>query len=239
MCVVGFVSSGQSLSLIWDGIIRTYDLTINGPYDSDRPPPTQIASRFNRVVLLWAELADQVLFMNVDVFKKEYESSPSTPWTNFLEIRSPPVFCNRPRDVSAALTWVYRNTCCLNVVDYSSQSLPEVVILPFDNVQTLVPLAGVLLEYPVTFVPPDSLSATSYFAGETLDFFEVILRSPASDPGTLYVGFSNKQPKPLNTSLSATVEFSSTSQAQRPRIIQAHLLRSYRAPSVARPLLIK
>jgi len=132
--------------------------------------------RFDRVVLLWAELADQVLFLNVDVFKRGHGST----WTNFLEIRSPPFFRNTPRNVAAALTWIH-DTCCLNAID-SAQSLPEVVILPFDSAELLVPLAGALLEYPVAFVPPDSSTETCYFAGETLDFFEVTLRSLTFDP---------------------------------------------------------
>ena len=125
-----------------------------------------------------------MLFLNVDVFKRGYESA----WTNFLEIRSPPFFRHSPGNVVAALTWIH-DTCCLNAVD-SAQSPPEVVILPFDSAEILVPLAGALLEYPVAFVPTDPLTETSYFAGEILDFFEVTLRSLTFDPpSTLYVRF--------------------------------------------------
>jgi hypothetical protein len=178
------------------------------------------------VVLLWAELADQVLFLNVDVFKREHDS-PS-PWTNFLEIQSPPFFRNRPESVVVALNWIH-DTCRLdlNVTD-SSQSLPETVILPFDSVETLVPLAGVLLEYPVAFVPPDWTKAAAYFSGETMDFFDVTLRSPAFDsPSALYVVFQtiNRTLKPPKPVILATVGPSSCSHAQRPHT-RAHLLKN-------------
>jgi len=162
-----------------------------------------------------------VLFLNVDVFKREYEST----WTNFLEIRSPPFFRNIPGNVVAALTWIH-DTCCLNTVD-SAQSPPEVVILPFDSAETLVPLAGALLEYPVAFVPPNPLTETCYFAGEALDFFEVTLRSLTfGPPSTLYVRFKQgpTYQTSFNLSLLALLGPLSSSHAQRP-LTRVHLLR--------------
>lgn len=123
--------------------------------------------------------AEQTFFLNADVFLRAYSDGDASPpelsrppATNYIDwsASSGATLVSRPPSVTSCLDHIYHS-----LVDIESRddTLPEVISLPDHDASVLVPLAGLLLEYPIAYIPL-SLS-TPFLAGEELDFFDVSL----------------------------------------------------------------
>lgn len=149
---------------------------------------------FNSVVLLYAKEVDQVFFLQVDLFLEQFNKAT---WTRFLALSAPPEICSEPDAVRRNLIWIYDQFKSSDEGVY-----PETIVLSTllsTPPEALISLAGVLLEYPIAYAPRPSppsspLTGSSYLSGETLDFFEVTLRSNANT--------ETIEPSPRSASLS-------------------------------------
>ena len=102
----------------------------------------------------------------------------------FVRLDKPPrVLESIPQPLLSLLAFLKSNLSAkANHHDFDERvsELPALLVLPSSNLGPgmLVPLAGILLDYPFAYVPPDPKEGNeTYLSGEALDVFEIQLRS--------------------------------------------------------------
>ncbi|KAG9082331.1 hypothetical protein FRC07_014245, partial [Ceratobasidium sp. 392] len=103
--------------------------------------------------------------------------------TTLIFLDEPPVeLRSLPEPLYPQLAYLHEKLPWLSTGLLSIPSLPEVISLPSGNSSphVQVPLAGILLNYPIAYVPPSQPTSQdnhSYLNGHALDVFDIRLQS--------------------------------------------------------------
>ncbi|KAL0961112.1 hypothetical protein HGRIS_006089 [Hohenbuehelia grisea] len=148
-------------------------------------------SIFNNVLLLHDESAEQVFFVNTPLLRQRacllgITRSLCDNSVHFLRLADTPILLPDVPDELRALVSVLIAQLPETSTDHSNTAavalplalaLPSVACTP----QTLVPLAGIILEYPLAYVPADNpspgTSTQTFLAGEPVDVYRCLLKA--------------------------------------------------------------
>ncbi|KAI0729626.1 hypothetical protein C8Q72DRAFT_304915 [Fomitopsis betulina] len=136
----------------------------------------QVATVFQDVIVLHEPTSDQLFFVNSHLLERRCaqilssDNHDAEPWPMFLHLLEEPTLVGFPIQLAGLL----RELCARGE---KHAGLPRPTILtvshPLD-ISVSVPLAAVLLEYPVAYVPLDA-DQTAFLTGVGLNVYECVL----------------------------------------------------------------
>ncbi|KIM89222.1 hypothetical protein PILCRDRAFT_2484 [Piloderma croceum F 1598] len=119
-------------------------------------------------VTLWHDpSSSQTFFVNVSLLSKTYRDLQSSepPWTAFIRLNEPPTLA--PGNIVQVLADIVTQTFNNPISVISSQELTQ---------DLMIPVAAILLEYPVAYVPTSGAGdQTAFLSRELLDVYECLL----------------------------------------------------------------
>ncbi|KAF7422547.1 hypothetical protein PC9H_010703 [Pleurotus ostreatus] len=159
----------------------------------------QIHPIFDSLLIIHESSSDQTFFVHARLAHGRLKrvvgtvARPNTPYpshsvveeSSFVEVTfvspgpEPPAKCAMPGDLRQILEYITSELDARISGDlYNSQS---VIQLPVSHPSTMIPLAAILLEYPVAYVPPPEPASFTFLSGIGLDVYEVVLASSSSE----------------------------------------------------------
>ncbi|KZT09131.1 uncharacterized protein LAESUDRAFT_695733 [Laetiporus sulphureus 93-53] len=149
----------------------------------------QLLPAFNDIILVLEENTDQIFFMNVTLLQSQCQlpycgDIPPSPecaisdWTSFVRLADPPVLMPAP---PSRIPILHSELCERAKLDRSHTAV-ALSLSPTLDITEVVPLAAVLLEYPIAYVPISS-DQSSFLAGVPLDVYTCALVQPFRDDG--------------------------------------------------------
>ncbi|KAF4590846.1 hypothetical protein EYR40_009443 [Pleurotus pulmonarius] len=146
-----------------------------------------------RLLIIHESSSDQTFFIHARLALGRLKrilgtvAAPNTPHpthqSGFLEVTfvspgpEPPAKCAMPSDLRRILEYVTSGLDARISGDWDDSQ--PVIQLPESHASTMIPLAAVLLEYPVAYAPPPA--SLTFLGGISLDVYEVTLTSSSSE----------------------------------------------------------
>ncbi|TFK52634.1 hypothetical protein OE88DRAFT_1428635 [Heliocybe sulcata] len=142
------------------------------------------SSLFNDLMHVYEPSSDQSFFVNLGLLGNRLKSDDLNSWIIFVQTTSPISPVLPPSSVSQLLSQILDN--------HGSSCSITLVLPPSVGTDSLIPVAAVLLEYPVAYTPA-SISSQATLAGVPLDVYECVVRHPPI--------FARSAPQQTGTSL--------------------------------------